>query len=314
MNETIHTDEKTDIARIRIDRWTNAVFEDREVQADILRLDLIHPVISGNKWFKLKYSLSDALAQQKKGLISFGGAWSNHLVAMACACRQYGLKSTGIIRGEEPAVFNPTLRQMKAYGMDLVFVSRAGYRDKEAILKTALDRYPQYYYVPEGGQGDKGIAGAAEILSLAPLEQYTHITCAVGTGTTFAGIINAAGKQQCIGVCCLKIPLSEQASENAPGNELNRYIQSHAGSRRYHLYFDYHFGGYARHTPALLAFMNEVYLTNGIPTDIVYTGKLLYAIINLAQKDHFQKGDRILVIHSGGLLGNRSLSEGALCF
>lgn len=314
MNGSAHTDEKTDIGKSRIDRWTNAVFEKKGIQADVLRLDLIHPVISGNKWFKLKHSLAEALAQQKKGLISFGGAWSNHLVAVACACRQYGLSSTGIIRGEQPAVFNATLKQMQDYGMELIFVSRAGYRDKQATLDAVLPRYPQYYYVPEGGQGDKGIAGSAEILSLAPLEQYTHIACAVGTGTTFSGLINAAKDQQVIGVCCLKIPLSGRIPGPAPDNELTRYIESHTSNRHYRLLFDYHFGGYARHSPALIAFMNEIYRTSGIPTDIVYTGKLFYAIADLVRQDHFQTGDRILVVHSGGLLGNRSLPEGALHF
>lgn len=316
--------EKIDTGNIRIQPWNHPEFEKKEINVDILRLDLIHPLISGNKWFKLKYHLDEALKQGKTGIVSFGGVWSNHLVALACACNRHGLQSAAIIRGEEPAIYNAALQHMKDYGMKLIFISRTAYRDKKSALETFFTANHGYYYVPEGGQSDKGIAGAAEILSLAPSGNYTHIACAIGTGTTITGIINSAGLgRQVIGICSLKIPgvnaqLQNRHQQppdiNAANNELIRYIHNNTTDDNYTLFFDYHFGGYAKKSAELIAFMNDVYQSAGIPTDIVYTGKLFYAIADLAKKGHFHPGNRILIIHSGGLTGNKSLPAGILDF
>lgn len=221
----------------------------KNIEAAVLRLDRIHPVISGNKWFKLKYHLQQA--RGSKGIVTFGGAWSNHLVATAFACRQAGLASMGIVRGE---MMTKTLEDARDYGMELRFVSRSDYRD----YPTPHD----YYRVPMGGESPYGVAGASEILQLVDLTAYTHIACAVGTGTMMAGLMK--GSLPVIGISSLKIP---------------------SGSAN--IFTGYHFGGYARYSDALISFMNELYQLHQLPTDFVYTAKLLYGVLDLAAKDYF---------------------------
>jgi D-cysteine desulfhydrase len=283
------------------------LFASKGIEADVLRLDLIHPEVSGNKWFKLKYYLSEAISHNKTGMVSFGGAYSNHLVAMAFACHEYGMTSAAIIRGDEAQIDNSSIQQMKQYGMKLVFVNRTAYRDKDKLINEFLAEHAGFQYVPEGGQGPQGVRGAAEIMQLAE-KKYTHIICAVGTGTTIAGIINgSAANQQVTGISSLKIP---DEGENA----LLTYISQNTSRNNYSIVFNYHFGGYAKKTGELISFMNELYQNEKIPTDFVYTGKLFYATYDMTKKDNFPPGSALLIIHSGGLQGNRSLSAGILDF
>lgn len=289
-----------------IQRLCNPLHKSKEVVADVLRLDKVHPVISGNKWFKLKYHISKAVQLNSGGVLSFGGAFSNHLVALAHACRENGLRSAAIIRGDE-ATTNHSINDMKHQGMELIFVSRDAYRNRLDLSRSFCAIHPDFYVVPEGGQGEEGIKGAAEILDNIP-PGYTHIICAVGTGTTLAGIINASQKeQQVLGICALKI----SAQNN---NELSDFLRKNANKNNYHLKYDFHFGGYARKTPALVNFMNQFYTTENIPTDFVYTGKMFYAVEELIAGNYFPQGSKLLVIHSGGLQGNRSLPPGELIF
>ncbi|WP_165760229.1 1-aminocyclopropane-1-carboxylate deaminase/D-cysteine desulfhydrase [Niastella populi] len=303
---------------------------------DVLRLDRIHPVISGNKWFKLKYHLQEAIGQNKKGILTFGGAWSNHLVATALACRQANLQSIGIIRGEKPATLSATLQEVQDYGMQLQFVSREAYSNEAAIIPGLQLQHPDHFIVPQGGQSHLGVLGAAEILELAPIKSYSHISCATGTGTMLAGLVHAAlPHQKVIGICTLKMP-------DADDNSLNTFVKPYAAGpasyanwrrgektsprleegvdkigepvKNYRIFYDYHFGGYARKTGELLRFMNSIYQKHELPTDFVYTGKLLFGLMHLVQNDHFQPGSRILMVHSGGLQGNRSLPAGTLTF
>jgi len=255
------------------------------VRMDVLRLDLIHPVVSGNKWFKLKEWLRIAAAGGSSHLITFGGAWSNHIVATAFAAREAGLSATGIIRGERPARPSATLVAAEGYGMQLEFITRAAYRQKDDPLFLAglAARYPGAVRIPEGGAGEPGIKGSMDILREVDSSPYSHILCAVGTGTTYEGLSAAARHdQQVIGISVLAPP--------------------------------YHFGGYARHTPELLEFMNHFHRNTGIPSDFVYTGKLFYATLDMVHKGHFPPGAHLLVIHSGGLQGNRGLPPGLLYF
>jgi len=278
-----------------------------DISVDVLRLDEIHPVISGNKWFKLKYHLEAALRENKKGILTFGGAYSNHLVATAVVCSENNLSSTGIIRGEESFPENDSIRQMKEAGMQIMYVTREAYKNKEVLARDFMATNQEYYYVPEGGQSTEGIKGAGEILSFAG-NDYTHIISAVGTGTTLAGLINASsGQQQIIGICVLKI-----ADTNA--NEIELFIKSNTSKNNYSIIYDYHFGGYARRNAQLIQFMNDLYSRTSISTDFVYTGKLLYGVLDLAQLNKFEPGTGILIIHSGGLQGNCSLPTGTLLF
>jgi 1-aminocyclopropane-1-carboxylate deaminase len=277
-------------------------YYNNKIDADVLRLDKISPLVSGNKWFKLRYYLEEAKAQQKKGILTFGGAWSNHIIATAAICKLHGLKSIGIIRGEEPKDPSPALLQARAMGMQLVFITRTAYQNKEIPPTLTVD---DYYIVNEGGYGEAGAKGASTMLDYCS-KSYSHYFCAAGTGTMMAGIINATQtKQQVIGISVLKNNM-----------DLEKMIQTLVTNpqKNWRLIQDYHFGGYAKHQPALLQFMNEFYDRTRIPSDFVYTGKLFYAVSDLIRKNYFPTGSKLLLIHSGGLQGNNSLPEGTLIF
>jgi D-cysteine desulfhydrase len=298
-----------DITKAVIQPISDDLLYRKNVAIDVLRLDLIHPVISGNKWFKLKYQLQEAVQQNKKGLLTFGGAWSNHLVATALAGAQANLSTLGVIRGERPATLSDTLQEVQAYGMQLQFISRSAYANEAAIIPLLQKEYPDHYIVPQGGQSHLGVLGAAEIGRLAQIESYSHICCATGTGTMLAGLVHAAlPHQQVLGICSLKIP-------NDNNNSLNSFVNPYAAwPTQYTIFYDYHFGGYARKTDELIQFMNSVYLQHELPTDFVYTGKLFFGVMQLVQTDYFKPGSRILLVHSGGVQGNRSLPAGTLTY
>ncbi len=278
------------------------------VLVDVLRLDLIHPIVSGNKWFKLKEYLKDAKDKSKKVLVTFGGAYSNHIVATAAAAQLQGFKSIGIIRGERPSVLSHTLSSAKDYGMDLFFVSREDYRRK-TIPGEILNKYSseELYLIPEGGYGEKGTLGAADILLQNDTSFYSHIITAVGTGTTLSGItMSALPFQKTIGISVLKnnFSLQQEIETLLP-------VEKHESFQLLH---GYHFGGYAKYTEQLFRFMNQLYSKTAIPTDFVYTAKTFYAVIDLIANGNFTINDKILIVHTGGLQGNFSLPKGTLIF
>jgi len=287
-------------------RLSLPVLVNHDITLDVLRLDKIDPVISGNKWFKLKYYLEEALQQNKKRVLTFGGAWSNHIAATACAVKRTGLDSIGIIRGEKPAVLSHTLIEAANQGMQLVFVSRQLYNQKNnpAFIERLLQEFDHPFIIAEGGEGKTGIKGASEILGLTDVSYYTHILCAVGTGTMLLGIIaGSLPHQQIIGVPVLK------GFENwLPAGIDEQTI------KRIKIEPGYHMGGYAKKNNELLDFMNQFYSETSIPLDFVYTGKLFFSAIDLIKKNYFPKQARLLVIHSGGLQGNESLESGLLDF
>jgi 1-aminocyclopropane-1-carboxylate deaminase len=273
---------------------------------DVLRLDEIHPVVSGNKWFKLKNYLQDAVEGNKKAILTFGGPYSNHIVATAAASQYSNLKSIGIIRGERPKNLSHTLQQALSYKMELYFISRSDYKAKSIPVKALANLHPGgIYIVDEGGYGKLGMTGAMEILQELNNNDYTHILAAVGTGTMLSGLIAAAHPgQSIIGIPVLKDDSIEiKINTLLPGEKQD-----------FQLLYDYHFGGYAKTSPELIQFMNKWYQQTGIPTDFVYTGKLFYAANDLLKKDFFSKESKILIIHSGGLQGNLSLPKGTLIF
>jgi 1-aminocyclopropane-1-carboxylate deaminase len=258
------------------------------IQAAMLRLDLLHPEVSGNKWFKLKYNLE---AAGKRPVVTFGGAYSNHIAATAAACALMEIPCTGIIRGERPAILSHTLQQAVAKGMQLDFVSREAYRLKDSTS------YPDAYVIPEGGNNEHGVRGCKEILTLADTSSFTHILCACGTGTTLTGLISSAlPHQQVLGYVVLKGAEYLQ-QEIPPGNN-------------WRLIHEYHGGGYAKTSPALIGFINQFYRETQIPLDVVYTGKLVYGF----SQSVFPAGSKVLLIHTGGLQGNLSLSPNVLDF
>jgi 1-aminocyclopropane-1-carboxylate deaminase len=275
---------------------------------DVLRLDLLHPVISGNKWFKLKEYIKDAISLEKKIIATWGGAYSNHIVATAAAAKEFGLSSIGIIRGEQPSALSHTLQEAINFGMELFFVSRAAYQEKKipAALLEKLKEEP-VYLISEGGYGILGRKGAEAIAGEVNYSSYTHVIAATGTGTMIAGLTAASGNdQKIIGVSVLKnnFSITQEIQDLLPPEKQDQFTVLH----------EYHFGGYAKHSRLLIDFMNEWYATTEIPSDFVYTGKLFYAVNDLIQKKYFPDGSRLLVIHSGGLQGNRSLPKGTLIF
>jgi 1-aminocyclopropane-1-carboxylate deaminase len=271
-----------------------------KLKMDVLRLDEMHEYISGNKWFKLRYHL-DTVKKQNKTLVTFGGPWSNHLLASAAACKLEQIPVIGIIRGEKPRTLSFVLEKCEEFGMELQFISREDYRNKKLPASYASD---QYYLVPEGGYSIKGMEGVSSTRDFFKQDHYDYICLAAGTGTTAAGLL-MKGTEKIIAVSVLKNNYAlSSAIEQLTGKENERLAVLH----------DYSFGGYADHTPELFQFMNDLYLETQIPTDFVYTGKLLYGINDLAGKNYFSPGNKILIIHSGGLKGNSSLGKGTLIF
>lgn len=290
---------------ITIDNVTGEALAGAEL--DVLRLDKIHPVISGNKWFKLKAYLEQT---GQRGIATFGGAFSNHIVAAACAAQMRGVPCVGIIRGEEPPVWSDTLKEAHSYGMRLVFVSRTLYnRYKRQTDITGLDPgLADYQVIPEGGTGEPGVTGAEEILHHVPdRDKYTHIVTAVGTGTTVAGIIRAVSpNQQVLGFSSMK-------NNKGLHSEIEALLLRSISSN-FRVVHDYHFGGYARYTNSLPEWMNWFYHMSKIPLDFVYTGKMMFGVFDWIRQGYFPAGSKILAIHSGGLQGNRSLPEGLLAY
>jgi 1-aminocyclopropane-1-carboxylate deaminase len=288
-----------EIKNITVDEATNILPNSKRIQLHVLRLDKIHLVISGNKWFKLKYHLENFYKGEYKGIATFGGAWSNHIVATACACFQKGISCVGIIRGEKTEQQSATLQEAEGFKMELKFISRKDFQHKNetGLPQEIANEIAGYYFIPEGGSGADGEKGAAEIMQLVPENKYTHIACAIGTGTMFKGLQNALSPgQTLIGISTLK-------GWHEKINKQNSMI-----------FTEYHFGGYARFDETLLRFMNDFYKSTKIPLDFVYTGKLGFAITDLIHKEFFPDGSNILMIHSGGLQGNSSLEKGSLIF
>lgn len=295
---------------------TAALFEPQRVETlwtrqhniflDILRTDLLHPVVSGNKWFKLKYHVEDALAKHFDTILTFGGCFSNHIVATAFACKQAGLKAMGIIRGElESAEKSHTLQQALSYGMQLHFVTREQFRDKEAIKKE----FKNVYHVNEGGYGMLGAKGAGEMLTgIADHQRYHHIVLATGTGATMAGIVEQALPYQKItGVSVMK-------NNRSLDSEMRALLSESSVHKNYEISHRYHFGGYARKSEELLLFMNEFYMETKVPTDFVYTAKACYALKEMIVQGDVAGDSRVLFIHTGGLQGNLSLPKSKLIF
>ncbi len=286
---------------------TDELFEKNEVQIFMLRLDEIHPAISGNKLFKLNYFLKEAKESVHKTLITFGGAYSNHLAATAFACEQMDLESVGIVRGEKPKILSHTLQFCIEHGMKLEFISRSLYQNINAeFLHHLKNNYGANILIPEGGFSIKGKQGASLISNYFADKNFTHICMPVGTATTFAGIVDTNKKERnIIGFGVLK-------NLNDIGERFEELKVD--PSKKYSFIGDYHFGGYAKKTDELLSFMNLFYQKHSIPLDFVYTAKMMFGIYSLINKKYFERDSKILCIHTGGLQGNDSLAEGKLIF
>lgn len=268
----------------------------------MLRLDVIHPVVSGNKWYKLQHYLKAVQETGAKGILTFGGAYSNHLVAAAAAAQASGLKSIGIVRGLHAAdSLTPTLKDCVSFGMQLVFVTKEEYNRKyNTDYHTALnEKYTGYYIVDEGGAGELGVKGSETIAGYIP-EGYTHICVSSGTGTTLCGMRRALNKQVNVSGY---VPMKGGAYIR---EDINNYLPEHLHNS-YTLFDDWHFGGFGKQNDELVDFMNGFYWANNIPLDIVYTGKMMFGIQQQLLARYFPKNARLLCIHTGGLQGNSTI-------
>lgn len=273
--------------------------QDISIAIDILRLDLVHPYVSGNKWYKLKHNIAHVQAQGYKGILTFGGAYSNHLTATAAACHAYGIQSIGIVRGDElNERSNESLQFCSEHDMQLEFVSRAAYdaRYEESYWDYWRALYPDFYIVPEGGNNALGIQGTREILSTVK-QQYDVVACSMGTGTTFNGILDVlSAETHGIGFAPFKKGI---------------YLKEHIRTvhQNWAVTDAYHFGGFGKHNQELIEFMNDFYSQTGIALDKVYTAKMLYGIVDLVRQGQLSSTHHILAVHTGGLQGNHTIKE-----
>ncbi|MBP6335198.1 MAG: 1-aminocyclopropane-1-carboxylate deaminase/D-cysteine desulfhydrase [Bacteroidia bacterium] len=269
----------------------------------VLRDDLSHPYLSGNKWRKLKYNLENFKASGKKAILSFGGKYSNHLIACAAAGKAFNIPMIGILRGEE-TVSNPNLMFLKNCGMKLLSISREEYRFRNdpAFLNKLfarcvkefgeiLTKPDELFLIPEGGSNPDGVKGCMEIINDIP-ESATHIVTACGTGSTLAGIAKSCRTNQ------MSIGISVLRGENF----LNEYVLGQGASvEKFNINFDYHFGGYAKAPNDLLTFCGAFSALTNIPTEPVYTGKMFYGVMDLISKGFFPPGSKVVMVHTGGI-------------
>jgi 1-aminocyclopropane-1-carboxylate deaminase/D-cysteine desulfhydrase-like pyridoxal-dependent ACC family enzyme len=263
------------------------------VRLFVKRDDLIHPYISGNKWRKLKYNISEMQRLKKGVMLTFGGAYSNHILAVAAAGNKLGFKTIGMIRGEEPKDKNPVLLKAEKLGMQLHYVSREEYRKKET--KEFMDKlqniFGDFYLVPEGGANEWGVKGCEEIVREIKTD-YSYICCSSGTGATVAGIaLSLPADKKAIGFCV-----------HRGGEAIAENIKAWTGGKdNYILNNHYHFRGFAKSTPELTRFLHDFSIETNIPVEPVYTGKMFFGIFDLVSNNFFKPSTAIVAIHTGGI-------------
>jgi 1-aminocyclopropane-1-carboxylate deaminase len=283
------------------------------VVLDVKRLDAIHPHVQGNKWFKLKYNIEHVMQSEHRTLLTFGGAWSNHIYSTAAAGKLLGFKTIGIIRGEEPHELSPTLQFARACGMQLEFITRFAYAEKETEdFKSWLhDTYGSFHLVPEGGSNFAGINGCMEILSEEDKKNYDFICCAAGTGATIAGILLSIASSQKV----ITFPVFKDGSfmSDTIQRHLQYFLMDETAVNEYMQNFrlctDYGFGGYAKWNDELIEFIQKMKINQNLPLDQIYTGKMFFGVLDIISKGYFPEGSRILAIHTGGLQGSVSKSN-----
>jgi len=278
------------------------IFKEKKVSIWVKRDDLIHEEISGNKWRKLKYNIQKYKEGDYSALLTFGGAYSNHILATAKVGFDFDIKTIGVIRGEEHFPLNPTLKRAVELGMELQYVSRSDYREKHTqVFIDKLKRdLGNVYIVPEGGGNTEGVLGCKDIVDEIE-QEFDYILTDCGTGATLAGIgLGLNKKQKAIGIPVLK---GGSFIEREVKGFYSQIDEAEKFLPQIDLKTEYHFGGYAKYKPELLDFMRFFYSETAIKTDPVYTGKLFYGLMDLIQKDYFPINSKIIVVHTGGLQG-----------
>ena len=281
----------------------HSLFDEKQLQVWIKRDDLIHTGISGNKWRKLEYSILAAREGGKRQVLTFGGAFSNHVVATAIACKANGLSSIGMIRGEAHQSLNPTLRQAVEAGMQLKYLDRGLYKQKESpsFLAQLKVRYPDAFIVPEGGANAEGVKGCRKIISEVPF-QPDYVLCSAGTGTTAAGLLSEMEEGELIVLPAIKGALGLK-------QDILTFSKKANVTSKLKMVHDFHFGGYAKVKAELVTFVNRFYADFQIPLDLIYTAKMAYGFWELLKQDYFPPNSKVLLIHTGGLQGNKGMME-----
>lgn len=301
------TEETFNLDHVPIQRIEYPLLDRYKLQLSVKREDLLHPHISGNKWRKLKYNLLSAKETEADTLLTFGGAYSNHIAAVAAAGREWGFRTIGIIRGEEHKTLNPTLHFAQEQGMQLQYMSRETYREKHSpeVIDSLKEAFGPFFMIPEGGSNALAVKGCAEITDDFERGSYDFVCAPCGTGGTLAGLLAGMNRRgQVLGFPALK-----------GGSFLKKDIDSLTDAyngeiyHNYQLITDYHFGGYAKWKPELINFINIFHDVTGVQLDPVYTGKMFYGLYDLARKHYFKPGSKILAIHTGGLQGIKGFNE-----
>ena len=266
-----------------------------EIEVFIKRLDLIDPFISGNKLFKLKHNVNRALLEKKNMLITFGGAFSNHILATAAYAKKKNIDCLAIVRGEEYSELNPLLTLAKEYGMNFCFVSRKEYakRNDNNYVSELIRKYKKAFIVPEGGNNKLGVSGAEEILEEQD-KSFDYIICPIGTGATLSGIVNSSKKiQKVIGINCVKEIL-----------DINKNISQKTNKKNWEIINEFNFGGFAKFDNLLTEYLKKFKLNYKITLDLNYTTKMFFGFEKLIERRYFQRKSKVLLIHTGGIYGN----------
>jgi 1-aminocyclopropane-1-carboxylate deaminase len=272
------------------------ILSQKGISLFVKREDEIHPIVSGNKWRKLKYHLKAAIEKDSIGILTFGGAYSNHIAATAYAAREAGLKAIGFIRGERIEPLNPTLAAAEGQGMELHFISRTTYRLNKEEVTVQFDPNTEFHHVPEGGADALGVQGCMEILTLSDKETFDIVCCSSGTGTTAAGLYQSLGSKQ-------KLRVYPALKGDFARKDIDKLLKKKSNKDVLSMVEDYHFGGYAKTTTELFDFMRNFYNQTGMQTDPIYTGKMLFGLFEDIHSGLISEGSRILAIHTGGLQG-----------
>jgi 1-aminocyclopropane-1-carboxylate deaminase len=314
--------EQFDLPHSPIQQLDDALFESNKLKLFVKRDDLIHPQIHGNKWRKLKYNLAAFKTSGKSQILTFGGAFSNHIHATAAAGQLFNIKTIGIIRGERVDPLSPTLIFAEKCGMTLHFVSREAYRNKDILIKELNALYGDFYFLPEGGTNDEAVRGSMEIVEevhsqLGYKPDYFCVAC--GTGGTLSGLTLACEpNQKIVGLCVVNYNMFGEITKILqtsviPNIELTKepfyLIKNNNLPTNYHLSTEYHFGGYAKWSPNLITFINNFKIKYGISLDPVYNGKMFYGVFDLIEKGYFKEGSTIVLVHTGGLQGIEGFND-----
>jgi len=292
--------------KIPLQKIEDPLIQKSGINLIVLRTDLNHPTISGNKWYKLKYNLVEIKKNRFDTLLTFGGAYSNHIHAAASAGKLFNINTIGVIRGEEYSPLNPTLSIAKENGMLLHYVSRKNYRERKnpEFIQSLREKFGDFYLLPEGGTNLLALTGCSEIVNSININ-YDLICCACGTGGTLAGIIAGLnGSKKALGFAVLK-------GAEFLKIDVERLILDYSAKKykNWQMNHNYHFGGYAKTNEELIKFVRRFREINDIPIEPIYTGKMFYGIYNLAEENYFENGETIIAVHTGGLQGLAGLNE-----